>query len=307
MKTQYKITALPFHTNRANIIAVFFIIWGITLSTIPNTLVILTDYFSFFFLGILGATFANATGAGGGVVFIPMFNQLGFSEAQAVATSFTIQCFGMSAGAIAWYSHYQKERKTDSNWQAFWPIITLATIASILGLWTTYGLNLNSPASLHESFSLFSIFLGVCILASVYLINAGHVQKKLRPLDIIALAAISYVGGLITAWLSVGVGELVAIYLIVRRYEVTLAVATAVVISAFTVWASTPQHWFIAPEYYWQVILFAGPGAVIGGFVARKLVAALSARRLKIFFALWILIVGISTSSIPRYIHTLFQ
>ena len=92
-----------------------------------------------------------------------------------------------------------------------------------------------------------------------------------------------------------GVGEVMAIYLILRRFDVAMAVASAVLVSAFTVWASTPQHWFLEPNVYWQVLLFAGPGALIGGFVARKLVAMLSARKLKVFFALWVLIVGIST------------
>ncbi len=33
----------------------------------------LVDYWLFSFLGVIGAIFANSTGAGGGVVFIPMF------------------------------------------------------------------------------------------------------------------------------------------------------------------------------------------------------------------------------------------
>ena len=40
----------------------------------------LSEYISFSLLGVLGAIFANSTGAGGGVIFIPMFNHLAFSE-----------------------------------------------------------------------------------------------------------------------------------------------------------------------------------------------------------------------------------
>ncbi len=66
------------------------------------------EYAPFSLLGLLGAIFANATGAGGGVVFIPAFQQLGVSEAQSVATSFAIQCFGMTMGSIVWLKHARR-------------------------------------------------------------------------------------------------------------------------------------------------------------------------------------------------------
>ncbi|AWB66553.1 sulfite exporter TauE/SafE family protein [Saccharobesus litoralis] len=307
MKPPHKIKHMPLGLNRSHVLAVFFILWTITLSSIPDNLAVISDYFSFFFLGILGALFANATGAGGGVVFIPMFNQLGFTDIQAVATSFSIQCFGMTAGALAWFRSYQKETQPLATWQSFWPIIMVTSLTSILGLWTAYLSNIHAPAALHESFSLFSIALGIGILVSVYVAHQGKPREKAPFIDLIALALIGYFGGLITAWLSVGVGELMAIYLIIRRYEVAFAVATAVLVSAFTVWASTVQHWLIDPQYYWQVILFAGPGALLGGVAGRKVVSYLPARRLKIFFALWILIVGISTSGIPDLIKSWWQ
>ena len=86
------------------------------------------------------------------------------------------------------------------------------------------------------------------------------------------LGTVAYVGGIITAWLSVGVGELVAIYLILRRFEATFAVAVAVVISALTVWSAAPQQLFAGDQAQWQIILLAGPGAIIGGLIARPLV-----------------------------------
>ena len=69
---------------------------------------LLFDYGGFVFLGLLGAIFANATGAGGGVVFIPFFNQLEFSSVTSIATSFAIQCCGMTAGAITWWTFYRR-------------------------------------------------------------------------------------------------------------------------------------------------------------------------------------------------------
>ena len=69
--------------------------------------VLLTQYGGFLLLGIVGAVFANATGAGGGVVFVPFFQQLAFSPEAVIATRFAIQCCGMTAGAISWLQFYR--------------------------------------------------------------------------------------------------------------------------------------------------------------------------------------------------------
>jgi hypothetical protein len=39
-------------------------------------------------MAVLSAIFVNSTGAFGGVVFIPLFNQLNFTEQQSIATSY---------------------------------------------------------------------------------------------------------------------------------------------------------------------------------------------------------------------------
>jgi len=67
----------------------FITVWSGMLFFAPLSIHDMADYVLFSFLGLLGAIFANTTGAGGGVVFIPMFNQLNFTESQSIATSFT--------------------------------------------------------------------------------------------------------------------------------------------------------------------------------------------------------------------------
>ena len=254
----------------------------------------LSEYISFSLLGVLGAIFANSTGAGGGVIFIPMFNHLAFSESQSIATSFAIQCFGMTTGALTWYHHYHKEKRDLVLWQGFKRIILVATLASIAGLWSIYVAGINSPASLHQSFGWFSLILGLFIVTTVYLVKPKRESSKLQGFDYAAIIAIGYFGGAITAWLSVGVGEVLAIYLILRRFDVTMAVAAAVVVSAFTVWAAIWQHTLVSFNVYWQVVLFAGPGAIIGGILAKSLVTYLSARKLKLFFAFWLIAIGLT-------------
>jgi uncharacterized membrane protein YfcA len=271
----------------------FSLIWFLMLFFAPISLVQMSDYVLFSLIGILGAIFANTTGAGGGVVFIPLFNQLNFTELQSIATSFAIQCFGMTAGAITWWHHYQREKTELRLWQGFKRIISVTAIASCLGIWFVYAGNFHAPSSLHQSFSWFSLGLGLFILFTVFVLKPHRERSQINVIDWFALITIGYVGGIITAWLSVGVGELLAIYLILRRFDITMAVAAAVIVSAITVWSAIWQHTLVDFQVFWQVVLFAGPGAVLGGIVAKTIVSHLSATKLKLFFAFWLVVIGL--------------
>jgi len=271
-------------------ILIFLLFWAALLYNSTHTIAELIEYSLFSFLGTLGAIFANSTGAGGGVVFIPMFTKLNFSEQQSVATSFAIQCFGMTAGAVTWWHHYQAEKTDLRLWQGFKRIISVTSIASVIGLYSIFTVQLNSPASLHTSFSWFSLLLGFFIILTIYLLKGRRERSQLHVVDYVAIILIGVFGGAVTAWLSVGVGELLVIYLLLRRFDMNMAVAAAVIVSAFTVWAAIVQ---VSHEVYWQVVLFAGPGAVLGGIFAKTLVMHLSATKLKLFFACWLLISGL--------------
>ncbi len=274
---------------KPSFLLVFALSWLILLISSPFSLTELTNYITFSLLGVIGAIFANATGAGGGVVFIPMFNQLNFSEQQAVATSFAIQCFGMTAGAASWYYHYQSQQKALRLWQGFKRIIAITTVCSVLALAWVFNGDQQGPASLPLAFSWFSLLLGLFIFISVYAFKPTRERSLLTPYDYIALVIIGLFGGAITAWLSVGVGEILVIYLTIRRFDINMAIGAAVVVSALSVWSVIG---YVQGQVYWQVVLFAGPAAVLGGLFARILVSHLSAVKLKLFFAGWLLVSG---------------
>ena len=267
-------------------------------------LILIQQYAGFAFLGLVGAIFANATGAGGGVVFVPFFNQLDFSVATSVATSFAIQCCGMTAGAITWWAFYKQVKsgnKSESKqWQPLIKTLMLTVPPSIIGLWMVQinpqlFTHFSDPTSLHTGFGLFSMLLALAIFATVFLLSDQGFNTQLSRRDYIALPAIAFIGGGITAWLSIGVGELVAVYLIIRRFNVTLAIAAAVIVSALTVWGGIIFHLLITQAIYWPVVFFAGAGAIVGGILAKKLVLYFSAKNLKLFFAGWIFILGITS------------
>ena len=294
-----------FSKMSAKHIRVFLLfVWLSILFWQTQPLTLTQEYAGFAFLGLLGAIFANATGAGGGVVFVPFFNQLEFSVATSVATSFAIQCCGMTAGALTWLAFYKQLKASNQPesvyWQPLSKILLLTVPSSFLGLWMVqinpqFFAHFSDPTSLHTGFGLFSIGLAVTIFATVFLLSNQSFTTQLSLLDYIALPFIALVGGGITAWLSIGVGELVAVYLIICRFNVTFAIAAAVILSALTVWAGIVFHILITQAVYWPVVLFAGAGAIIGGILAKQLVLYFSVKNLKLFFAGWIFILGITS------------
>jgi len=269
---------------------------AVLMANLPASLAIVKDNIAYTFLGVLGAIFANATGAGGGVVFIPAFEQLNFSSAQSVATSFGIQCLGMTTGAIAWtrYFRAQPQDGTTQPWLPFVTIVALVSPGSVVGLWWIYGADIAPPASLSTLFAGFSVVLGLAILVTSLWLKpaADRVRVRLSSVDLVAVALIGVGGGAVTAWLSVGVGELLAIYLILRRFDAIMAVASAVVVSAVTVLAGIAEHLIFNPQLFGEVVLFAGPGAVVGALLARRLASRLPVLQLKLLFSIWVLLMG---------------
>ena len=285
-----------------------FIIWTAIWLLQPSPFDLASEFGLFSLLGVIGAIFANSTGAGGGVVFVPFFNYLSFTPQSIVATSFGIQCCGMTAGALTWWRYYRVQHQQDGYWKALPSTLMLTVPASLCGIWfaqfSDHGTMLlkhvlGGANSLHTLFGGFSVLLSLAIFASIPLMKRLHFEKDIRRADIVALPFIAFAGGVITAWLSVGVGEMVAVYLIIRGFNVTMSIAIAVVLSAFTVWSALPFHALVTHSIVWEVVLFAGMGAVIGGLLAKYLVLAFSVPRLKLFFGFWVFVLGVT--SLPLF------
>lgn len=279
------------------------LLWVVVIFSQSAPLVLIAENSLFSLLGIIGAIFANATGAGGGVVFVPFFNHLAFSSQSVVATSFAIQCCGMTAGAITWWRYKRCHHQTDSQWCALPTSLMLSVPASLCGvLFAQFGpekFSVLSPLKggieqIHLGFGAFSILLAVAIFASIPFLKRVALKQDAEQFDIVALPVISFFGGIVTAWLSVGVGELVAVYLIIRGFNVTMSIAVAVILSAFTVWGAVIYHVLVTQAIVWDVVIFAGAGAIIGGMLAKYVVLAFSPQKLKLFFGTWVLLLGVS-------------
>lgn len=252
-------------------------------------------------VGVVGAIIANASGTGGGVVFVPVFNALrdhgvmALDPLQVVAVSMGIQAFGMSLGALRWTDRlYHQHRPGALEAQArprdYWVVVAVVlTLALPALLATQRAVPFDGPSVL-LGYKLFSIVLGIALIVATWTFNRALPERtRLERVDLAMLALIALPGGAITALFSVGIGELVAFYLFLRHYPVVLCVGTACVISAVSV--LTGLVWHVGHEtLVWEVVLLAAPGAMLGAFLARPIALALGPRKLKTFGGAWIVL-----------------
>lgn len=276
----------------------------------PEPVSVVQDYAGFSLVGIVGAIFANATGAGGGVVFVPLFNQFELTPMNIVATSFAIQCCGMVAGAISWRDQYVLSKQDSflrSIWRVLPKLLWLTIPFSFLGIWTVQysglmALVTQSDNILHWVFGCFSILLAVALFVTLPKMKQEDQIFIPNLFDKIALPIVAFAGGMITAWLSVGVGELVAVYLILRNASVTLSIACAVILTAFSVWSGIGYFVLnnvISSEGFstivYPIVAFAGIGAIVGGTIAKHLVLLFNPVQVKMFFATWVMFMGVAS------------
>lgn len=259
-------------------------------------------------IGVFGAIIANSTGTGGGVVFVPAFNSLsGASEmgmipmeisvdpVKTIGISFLIQCFGMSVGSCVWITRFfgsdQVSRHDHVDGYNFIAIVFAICAAALPALLLTQFFlfaDVDGKALL-TAFKWFSLILGIVLLVFTWAL------KRIKPsrfaphyTDYYWFLGLGAVGGVLTAFFSVGVGELVAVYMILRKFPTTSAIAVAVVVSVLTVIAGAGYH-IANGNIIWPIALTAIPGAMVGGFVARLFAAWLGPLWLKTFASVWII------------------
>lgn len=273
----------------------FLLIWIILLLVIPNSLDLVKQYWHFFFIGITGAVVANSTGAGGGIIFVPFFSALGINGTETLATSILIQSFGMTAGAIGWLISLKDGKHfLHDSFELQKKLLIIAAPAAIIGVLCAQYIIISPPFQMLDIFRVFSIVFGGILLFITLLKKAQvHTRHQLNSTDQYLLIAGSFIGGLITAWISIGIGEIIAILLIMRHFPIMIAVSTGVCLSSLSVLIAAPFH-ILSANPVWEIVLFAAPAAVIGGSFARFLSFRLGPVRLKIFFATWVLATGLS-------------
>jgi uncharacterized membrane protein YfcA len=252
-------------------------------------------------VGVIGAIIANTSGTGGGVVFVPVFNALrelgvmSLSPLAVVGVSMGIQSFGMSMGSLRWADRLLHQPvpgplEAQVRLKDFATVVLAVLAFSLPALLATQRLTTLDQRDVLYAYKAFSILLGCALIAATWTVNAARSERtQLARGDLIVLLALAVPGGVLTALFSVGVGELVALYLFIRHYPVLLCTGAACVISAVSCISGVVWH-IGAGTILWEVVLLAAPAAVGGGFLARPIALWLGAKRLKTLDGSWIVL-----------------
>ncbi|MDP5103290.1 MAG: sulfite exporter TauE/SafE family protein [Erythrobacter sp.] len=279
------------------LLAAFALLWALA----PADPALLAKLWFLPGVGVIGAIIANTSGTGGGVVFVPVFNALrelgvmSLAPLSVVGVSMGIQSFGMTMGSLRWtdrllHQPVPAELEAQVRSRDFATVVLAVLALSLPAMLATQRLTAFDQQDVLYGYKAFSILLGLALIAATWTINAARPERaRLARTDLAVLLALAIPGGMITALFSVGMGELVALYLFIRHYPVLLCTGAACVISAVSCIAGAVWH-IEAGTIQWEVVLLAAPAAVLGGFLARPIALWLGAKRLKTIDGSWIVL-----------------
>jgi len=236
------------------------------------------------------ASIANATAVGGGFLFMPLFMYV-YKLAPMVALKLSIatQAFGMTSGALSWGRKF-------IDIKAF----SVASIASIIGVWFASFVWVVPSSYIKPLFALISLGVFVALVLEIRYKESdaeGSFSVSLSHSTWFFIIS-AFVGGLITGWTAIGVGEVVVLYLLfVYKLKIDVAIATGVAVLAVSSIAGFLFH-IILGGIPWYLLAFTVPGVILGGYFGAKLAIylesgvqvsnredAVPASPLKLFFA----------------------
>lgn len=208
-------------------------------------------------VAFFAASVANATAIGGGFLFMPLFifvYQL--APPLALKLSIATQAFGMTSGALSWGRNYIDKH-------AF----ILASIASITGVWFATYLWIVPSSLIKPLFAIISLGVFFALIVEMRLKGASeHTAAKFSVNRVSVFFVLSaFSGGLVTAWTAIGVGEVVALYLLFfYRLRLDKAIGTGVAVLAVSSIAGFIFHTDLG-GIPWDLLLFTVPGVILGG------------------------------------------
>ena len=230
-------------------------------------------------LAVAAAAFANATAVGGGFVFMPLFAfGYGLPPVAALKLSLATQCFGMSAGALTWSRRFINGRALQ---------ITLP--AALLGV--VVGTLFPPPPdqAIKMIFGVVSLGIATAVLAQIRAgrHTVGDTLPEISAREHLCVATICFLGGVINALVSIGIGEVVALWLLFRhRMRIEIAIGTGVLVLALSSIVATAIHIGLG-GIPWSYLAFTAPGVALGGHLGARLGKAFEARAVECPAARW--------------------
>ncbi len=261
----------------------FVAVWLVVyLVFFPEPLALFQRNWPLIFVGVFGAMIGNATAVGGGLVFVPyMMFVYHLDPVSALKLAIASQSVGMTSGAIGWLR--RKTVSRDGLIVAVPPLILGSVVSSLI---------IRPNALLVKGlFGPASIFIGLVML----LILNRHNGKEFIPRTAyLLLAGMAFVGGVITGWVAIGVGEVIAAFLmLIYSLKPERSIGLGVVLLAVNSVFLLAIHGVFLGGIPWELAIFTMLGTGFGGRLGPYVSQWIGQRRLKLGFALIAIVDGL--------------
>ena len=243
-------------------------------SAFPHPAALALQRWPLVLVGVAGAVIGNVTAIGGGLVFVPtMIFVYALDPVSSLKLAFMSQAVGMTSGATGWLGRGEVPTRL-----LRWTVPTL-----VAGALVSSFLIRPNPLLVKGLFGPVTMAAGVLTLLTLHR-SGGLADLPARANG--AMAAVSFLGGLITGWVAIGEGEIVAAYcMLAWGLQANRALGLGVVLLSINSIFLALLHALYFGGVPWDLAIFTMLGCLWGGRLGPFVAQWFSLRTAKKIFA----------------------
>jgi uncharacterized protein len=248
----------------------------------PDPLALAASNWPLIIVGVFAAIIGNVTAIGGGIIFIPVLMfAYRIDPVSALKLTFVTQAVGMTSGASGWL----RRREVPLSLLK-WTVPALIAGAAI----STFLIH-PQPMLIKGLFGPIAFIAG--LLTLITLDYKGRLME-LPPSALIPVIFMSLIGGLITGWVAIGEGEIIAAFcMLCYGLNASRAIGLGVVLLSINSVLLALIHAFYFGGVPWELAAFTMLGVLWGGRLGPFLAQWITMRTTKKVFAVIALLDGL--------------
>ncbi len=271
---------------------VFTLIWFAVYATVfPDPIGLAAGNWPLIIVGVFGAFIGNVTAIGGGIVFIPVLMfAYQVDPVSALKLAFVTQAVGMTSGASGWLRRGEVPL----------PLLKWTVPALIIGTMISTFLIHPQPMLVKGMFGPIAFIAGVLTL--ITLDRKGGLSEL--PVNAsIPIVLVSFIGGMITGWVAIGEGEIIAAFcMLAYGLNANRAIGLGVVLLSLNSLLLAFIHALYFGGVPWDMAAFTLLGVLWGGRLGPFLAQWISPRTTKKGFAFIALLDGLMITLQASYV-----
>jgi uncharacterized membrane protein YfcA len=271
---------------------VFTLVWLVAYRfAFPDPIGLAASNWPLIIVGVFGAFIGNVTAIGGGIVFIPVLMfAYKVDPVSALKLAFVTQAVGMTSGASGWLRRGEVPLS----------LLKLTVPALMAGAAIFTFVIHPQPMLVKGLFGPITFVAGLLILITL---DRKGGRMVLPANALIPVMLMSLLGGLITGWVAIGEGEIIAAFcMLAYGLNANRAIGLGVVLLSINSLLLAFIHSFYFGGVPWELAAFTMLGVLWGGRLGPFLAQWISMRTTKKAFAFIALLDGLVISLQAGYL-----